>query len=276
MSTSSLAAGSLFQFPSELLVLIYKSVDMFSTLSTFSRTCRRMHRIWQANTDVICKAVQVRAIECADQVIALVDSQIDQGLHFEGVAKPSEYDRTIRALLNASYAEVFLNSFEGQQIGTLFSNHDRFNLTQIERVDFLRALYRLFTAKIDIECRPMKHLIDACGALTHWEFMQLLEVMDWIMDHCDLGSTYRRMIDVHLSTQKPAEWCDIAEFLQLIDIVTISMDEFTTRKQRQPYGRFLFPSVFQVSTPQENPQIKTLWTETKRAIIMRANYVKLT
>ena len=167
--------ATLSGLPPELILDIFEAADSFATALNLSRTCHRIHGIWEANVDAILPFV----VESFPQAQEFAHAQEGVYSYLQTpLSSQAQITMTQRISMNANLASRNLQHYEARVIQESTERGvTRGPLTSNERADFLRAFYRAMTLAAWGK-RGISHSF--LELLDMLEYMQLREVMDFL------------------------------------------------------------------------------------------------
>ena len=194
---------SLSDLPTELIVLIFKSVDKSRSAAALSCTSRRLHKIWLYNLPSICDAILSGTVECYDKACHLLQarkksSTVTRVCSAEEKAKAAAARGKV-LLSNAEMVDWALRQFEieltsewdleprsgitgpSSYPGTEKDCDGLLKLQPRNRVRFLQGYYRamilmFFTGKSETRLR-----YQVLASMRLLDFFRMLEVVEWIV-----------------------------------------------------------------------------------------------
>ena len=135
--------------PSELLVLIFQSLDTFADLSALTRTAPIFHNVWKRHTSAIALSILPRVVTCTAEADGLFDAQHEAGVAQRRRANDhaSVVHNTRHFLSNARSVSRVCDRFEADMLPRLkvrWPDHAP-RMTARERTRFARACYLVWT-----------------------------------------------------------------------------------------------------------------------------------
>lgn len=256
------SSASLSQLPLELLILVFQSLSDFSAVSALSRTSRQIYNVWQTNTDPICETLLARTTVCLEQARGLVNVQPRVSFSESPLGDSlTTLEHTKQVVVNARMAHKVL---EEHQKVVIQATRGKSGMTQKGRTAFIQAFYRAFTARILIHCRPYICLIDFCAGWHILDFKQVIEVVDWLVFGCEIGSTPdlgRAVGESHDGN----EWCDIWWHVHHVNKISFSPHTLLSEEMGRPFGYHLLPDLCQNPVSERGSRLESAWTEAARA-----------
>ncbi len=182
---------SLSDLPTELMVGVFKSVDVISSATALSQTSHHLHATWRSNLPSICDAVLPRMIEAYDQAhqflevreisnVAISQSSVEEKANAAVL-------RATRLLVHANTARLKFKKFEvgtpDQWGGWASTKHMDRTLDESSRIRFLKGYYRAKSVIYLVETNRTELLKPTLASIHLLDFLRAYEVMEWMHLH---------------------------------------------------------------------------------------------